>query len=91
MGRSIHVSVKLFATLAERAALTTWGRQAGICAGRAFDRELTAGGCVRDLIERLALVPDEIKVAFVNGRARPLDWQLQDGDEVGIFPPIGGG
>jgi len=39
----------------------------------------------------LNLPREEVKVAFVNGRTRPLDWPLQPEDEVGIFPPIGGG
>jgi molybdopterin converting factor small subunit len=87
----MHIQVKLFATLAERAALTSWGQQAGIRVGHAFDMDLVDGSGVSGLIERLALPLDEIKVAFVNGRARPLAWRLHDGDEVGIFPPIGGG
>jgi molybdopterin converting factor small subunit len=39
----------------------------------------------------LGLPDDVVRVVFVNGRARPRDWALSDGDELGIFPPIGGG
>jgi molybdopterin converting factor small subunit len=44
-----------------------------------------------DLVNRLKLPMDEAKLFFVKGRARPIDWPLKAGDEVGIFPLIGGG
>lgn len=59
--------------------------------GIPFEVELAEGATLADLINQLKLPPDEVKVAFVNGRTRPPDFQLQDGNEVGIFPPIGGG
>ena len=35
--------------------------------------------------------PGNPKITFVNGIVQPLDWILAAGDDVGIFPPIGGG
>ncbi len=56
-----------------------------------FEAELLDGAVLADLIAQLGLPSDDVKVAFVNGRVRPMDWPLRPGDEVGIFPPIGGG
>ena len=79
----MRVCVKLFATL---------GRYYGDARlGASFEVELPAGAAVGDLVRRLNLPRDQVKVTFVNGRARPTDWPLEPGDEVGIFPPIGGG
>jgi len=52
---------------------------------------LPEGATIADLIHHLNLPAEEVKLAFVNGRARPEDWRLEPGDEVGIFPPVGGG
>lgn len=43
------------------------------------------------LLNRLKLSVDEVRMIYVNGRSRQLDWQLRDEDEVGLFPPVGGG
>jgi len=63
----------------------------GISAGTPIEIELSDGTIVADLNEKLEIPAREVKIAFVNGRARPLDWLLKSGDEAGIFPPIGGG
>jgi molybdopterin converting factor small subunit len=83
MNEPLRVQVKLFATLA--------ARRAGAPAGVPFGVELPAGATLADLAQRLDLPADAVKVIFVNGRARPLDWKLNPDDAVGIFPPIGGG
>ena len=77
------IRVKLFATLVQHRP----GTQAGV----PFTWEAPADASVGDLIAHLGLPAAEVKVVFVNGRARPLTWVLHDNDEVGIFPPIGGG
>jgi len=80
---ALRMRVKLYATL---------GRYSGSRApGVPFEVELPNGATVADLVNRLNLPGEEVKVAFVNGRARPMDWRLEPGDEVGIFPPVGGG
>ncbi len=79
----MRIRVKLFATLGRRIA--------GGAAGDLFPVEVPEGSTIADLIHRLNLPQEEVKVTFINARARPLDWPLQPEDEVGIFPPIGGG
>lgn len=77
----MRVQVRLFATLARHVA-----DRGGI-----LELELPEGSTIGDLVSTLKLPPGELKVTFVNGRRRPLDYPLRAGDRVGMFPPIGGG
>jgi len=80
---TMQIRVKLFATL---------GRHALSGApGVAFEMELSEGATLDDVVEQLKLPREEVKVFFVNGRARPIDWPLRESDEVGIFPLVAGG
>jgi molybdopterin converting factor small subunit len=79
----ITVHAKLFATLRHY--------RPGLGLGEAVPVELPKGATVEDLIGQLGLPEDEVKVVFVNALFRDSDHVLDDGDEVGIFPPVGGG
>jgi molybdopterin converting factor small subunit len=79
----ITVHVKLFATLRQY--------RPGLGMGEAFPVELSHGATIGDLIQTLRLPDQEIKIVFVNGLFRERTDSLADGDEVGIFPPVGGG
>lgn len=79
----MQVRAKLFATLSREYTQVPSGTPLAV--------ELPAQATIETLLEQLEVPPDEVKVAFVNGRSRPLDWTLCEGDEVGIFPPIAGG
>jgi molybdopterin synthase sulfur carrier subunit len=60
--------------------------------GEAMEVELPHGATVGDLLqEHLRLPTDQVKVVFVNGIVRGRDHRLADGDEVTVFPPVGGG
>ena len=79
----MHVRVKLFATLRHYAPSEAIGLP--------FEVDLAEGATVTDLIHHLSLPAEEVKIVYINARARPEDWCLESGDEIGIFPPIGGG
>jgi len=79
----MQVTVKLFASLARFSP--------GGLPGTPFELTLPEPATVQDLVDRLRMPVEEIKVPFVNGLIRELDCELKPGDEVGIFPPIGGG
>jgi molybdopterin converting factor small subunit len=79
----MHVRVKLYASLSRN-----YGK---VGAGVPFEINLPENARTIDLVNRLKLPKEEVKVFFVNGRARPIDWPLESGDEVGIFPLVGGG
>ena len=79
----ITVYVKLFATLRQY--------RPGLGIGEAFAVELAEGTTVQGLIRHLELPEAQVKIVFVNGLFRPMDQILADGDELGIFPAVGGG
>jgi molybdopterin converting factor small subunit len=79
----MRVHVKLFATLCQYFS----NAEPGI----PFEMEIPEGATVADIVNQLKLPQEEVKVFFVNGRARSKDWPLASGDEVGIFPLIAGG
>ena len=88
----MKVYVKLFAALTKNVPETLLARYPqGIRAGTPLKVELPKGSTLADLVTNLDLPPEEIKVLFVNGRARKADHRLEPDDEVGIFPPVGGG
>ena len=79
----MQVRVKLFATLTRHLR--------NVAPGTPFDIEVAEGATLADLVNQLKLPHEEVKVFFVNGRARSKDWPLESGDEVGIFPLVAGG
>ena len=79
----MQVTVKLFATL-------TRYRQGGR-AGTPVVIELPEDATLQHLIDELKIPSEETRIIFVNGIIQETDYRLKDGDEVGMFPPIGGG
>lgn len=79
----MRVKVKLFATLVVYVP--------GVEPGISFEVELPNGNSLSDLLTQLKLPQEEGKLLFVNGLVKSPDYLLQNNDEVGIFPPIGGG
>jgi len=43
------------------------------------------------LVERLGLRPGATGIILVNGVHAGGDWPLEPGDELSLFPPLGGG
>ena len=80
----IHVKVKLLATLKKYAHVD------GL-SGTPFDMDIPDSSTLQDLVVLLKMSEDEVKVAFVNGIIQELDCPLNTSDEIGMFPPIGGG
>jgi molybdopterin converting factor small subunit len=79
----MRVRIKLFATLCSYFS--------NAAPGIPFEMEVPDDATVAELVNRLKLPREEVKVIFVNGRARLTDWPLEPGDEVGIFPLVAGG
>ncbi|MBF0412245.1 MAG: MoaD/ThiS family protein [Desulfamplus sp.] len=49
------------------------------------------GSTIRAIVAKLGIPDSEVKLTFVNGIQQGLDHVLNDGDRLGIFPPVGGG
>jgi len=79
----VRVHVRLYAGLARLLADAKYAVP--------LEVELAKGAAVGDLLLQLQLPDKVVKTAFVNGRSRPLEHVLGDGDVVGLFPPVGGG
>ncbi len=80
----MKVTVKLFAML------QTYAPE-GARAGTPFEVEMPENSTIADLIDHLDIPEREVKIAYVDGRARSPQFRLEPGTEVGIFPPVGGG
>ena len=52
-----------------------------------FELELTSESQVKDLLPRLGLPHDRIKMIMVNGRGATLDTPIGEGNRVALFPP----
>lgn len=52
---------------------------------------LAPGERVADVVARLGIPPEDLKLVFVNGSHAELSHQLADGDRLGLFPAVGGG
>jgi sulfur carrier protein ThiS len=88
----MEVHVKLYATLVQVVPEAVVARYpAGIRAGVALRVQLPEGSSLVDLVDHLGLPREKVRVVFVNGRAQKLDYCCESGDEIGIFPPVGGG
>ncbi|MEJ5242344.1 MAG: MoaD/ThiS family protein [Desulfomicrobiaceae bacterium] len=74
----MRIAVKCFATLARFAP------PAGFV-------ELSEGARVLDLLAALGIPESEVKLVFRNNRHTAVETALADGDEVRLFPAVGGG
>ncbi len=79
----ILVRVKLFASLRRHRPASA--------AGPDFVQSLTSGSTVEALLEQLGINGAEAAIVLAGGERRDPGYPLKDGDEVAIFPPMGGG
>lgn len=88
----MEVTVRLYASLARSVSGPVLKQHPqGVRSGSPLEVELPDGSTLADLVNCLGLPVEEVKVVFVDGRARRLEHRLAPEDEIGIFPPIGGG
>ena len=79
----MRVRVQLFASLARYAP------EAGEDGFQ--EMELDDGAAVENLLSRLGVPREAIKLIFVNGVHADPGTLLKHGDRVGVFPPVAGG
>ncbi|MCG2766870.1 MAG: MoaD/ThiS family protein [Chloroflexota bacterium] len=78
-----RVRVKVFATLRR------YVPELGI--GEAMEVEVSPDTSLEGLLSHLGVPHQEVRVVYVNNICRDLNYRLVDGDQVGIFPAVGGG
>jgi molybdopterin converting factor small subunit len=59
--------------------------------GEPMEVELPEGATIGRLIEQLRLPADQVKVVFVKHTIQEDSYELEEGDRVAVFPPVGGG
>jgi molybdopterin converting factor small subunit len=88
----MKVTVKLYSILAQHIGDDILSQQPnGIRAGASLEITMPGDSTLNDLVAYLSLPDDMVKLTFVNGIHQELNYQLQSGDQVGMFPPIAGG
>ena len=63
----------------------------GLRVGLPVNMELTDNSSIADLLRHLGIDREISLIIFVNGKARNRDYELVNEDQIGIFPPVGGG
>ncbi|MFH1481261.1 MAG: MoaD/ThiS family protein [Pseudomonadota bacterium] len=53
--------------------------------------EIKEGITIRELMEQLKVPSDAVKIVFLNGVHARGDEILNEGDRLGVFPPVAGG
>lgn len=88
----MRIQLKLFAALAKRLSPMFLDQYPqGLMAGSPINMELPDNGSIADLLKHLGIDKEISLIIFVNGIARNRDHKLLNGDQIGIFPPVGGG
>ena len=77
----MKVKVKCFATIAEA---DTWDYQDSI------EHEVPEGDTVDNLVDRLDLARENIKIVFRNNKVVDFNTPLAEGDQLGSAPAMGG-
>ncbi len=79
----IVVHVKVYATLREY--------HPELKPGEALVIQMPEGTSVGQVIAAAGIPPETVRTAFSRGRMVEEDHLLADGDDLALFPPVGGG
>ena len=77
----MQVEVKIFANLRKYAAQST----------SPLSVDLDEGATAQELITKIGIPQEKVRVIAVNGSNKPLDYHLSAGDQVALFPEMAGG
>lgn len=79
----INVKVRVYASLKDYLP--------GIGLGQSVEVTMPPGATIETLLDKLGIPRAEVKLCYVSGLYREQGYALQEGDEVALFPPVGGG
>lgn len=80
----MKIELKLYASLARFMPDEKGGSAAKVM-------EVREGTTISDLLEAFKVPADAVKLVFLNGIHAEGDQVLNEGDRVGVFPPVAGG
>ena len=62
------------------------------CRGKTeFSIAVSEGMTLKGFLAYIGISPELAKIVLVNALFQPMDYKLVDGDDLAIFPPVGGG
>ena len=67
------------------------GLRAHVKGATSISVDVEPGETIAGVLERLSVPLSQTRIIFVNHRAADLDQELHGGEELGVFPAIGGG
>jgi molybdopterin converting factor small subunit len=67
------------------------GLRAYIGGKPSVDLEIAPGETVGELLDRVGVPREQTRILLVNGRAAAPSDELSGGEQIGVFPAIGGG
>jgi molybdopterin converting factor small subunit len=67
------------------------GLRAHVKGATSVSVEIQPGQTIKEVLDKLSVPSDQTRIIFVNHRAADLDQQLVGGEQLGVFPAIGGG
>lgn len=79
----MKIKVRLYATLRKY--------MPDVPSGQSVDVTVPDGATVGDLLDTLGVPRDDMRTCYVASIYRTPDYTLREGDEVALFPPVGGG
>jgi molybdopterin synthase sulfur carrier subunit len=79
----INVKVRAYASLREHLP--------GIALGESAEVMMPPEATIGILLDKLGIPRAEVKLCYVSGLYREQGYVLSEGDEVALFPPVGGG
>jgi len=53
--------------------------------------EIEPGRTIQQVLDELGVPADQTRIIFVDSRAADLSQSLEGGEQIGVFPAIGGG
>ncbi len=56
-----------------------------------LDVDIEPGESLRQVLQRLRVPVEQARIVFVNNRLAELSQSLYGGEQIGVFPAIGGG
>ena len=79
----MKIELKLYASFRQYLPKEASGNQGMI--------QFRDGITINEILKELKIPPEAVKIMFLNGAHAKGDEILQEGDRVGIFPPVAGG
>lgn len=68
-------------------SLAAFLREYGLKSKGEFTIEIPEGSSVKDLLHQLKIPEERVKMIMINGKGKGIDFSIEDGDRVALFPP----